>query len=71
MIFDKIWHNSVCLCAIIKEDHTALSVNPYSGYIFHPIPLVEGIGIQEGSLVTIPYALGVPSWSSFSMIAFP
>ena len=32
-VFDKIWHNSVYLCAIIKEGHTALSVNSYPGYI--------------------------------------
>ena len=67
MIPVEIWHDSIYPHAIIEKVHTALSVNPYLGYIFDPIPLVEGIGIQEGSLHTVPYALGIPSWGTFSL----
>ena len=66
-ILDETWHDSIYLHAIIKEGHTALSVNPYLGYIFDSIPLVEGIGIQGGSLCTMPYALGIPFWGAFGL----
>ena len=56
----KTWHDSIYLHIIIEEGHTALSINPYLGYIFDPIPLVEGIGIQEGSLCTVHLCLGHP-----------
>ena len=32
---------------------------------------MEGIGIQEGSLCMMPYALGIPSWGTFSVVTFP
>ena len=51
MGFDKIQCNGVYLFGIIKEGHAALSVNLYPGYIFNPIPMVQGIGIQEGSVL--------------------
>ena len=53
-----------------KESHTALPINPYPGYILHPIPSLKGIGIQEGSLCMTFCALGVPSWGAFSMVTF-
>ena len=68
MIFDKAQHNSIDLHAIIKENHTALSINPYLGYVFDAIPLVEGIGIQEGSLCGTSYALGTPSGGTFGLV---
>ena len=61
MILDKTWHNSIYLCAVIEEGHTALSINPCLGYVFDPILLVEEIGIKEGSLCAMSYALGIPS----------
>ena len=67
MAFDKTWCDSVYLCTVIEEGHAALSINPYSGYIFNPIPSVEGTGIQEGSLFMTPYALGIPSWDAFGL----
>ena len=67
MILDKTWHNSIYLHAIIEEGHKALSVNPYLGYIFNPIPSVEGIKIQEGSLCARSYTLGVPSGGAFGL----
>ena len=65
----QTWSNSVYLHAVIKEGHTALSVDSYLGYLFDPIPLVEGIGIQEGNLHTMSYALGIPSGSAFGLVA--
>ena len=70
-VFDKAWLDGYYLCTIIKEGHTALSINPYPGYIFDPVPLVEGTGIQEGSLCMTPYALAVLPWSTFGMVTFP
>ena len=66
MILDKTWHDSIYLCAIIEEGHTAVSINLNLGYVFDPIPSVEGIGIQEGSLCAMPYALGI-SWGTFGL----
>ena len=70
-VFNKAQCDGAYLCAIIKEGHTALSVNPYTGYIFDPVPLVKEIRIQEGSLCMTPYALRVTSWGAFSMATFP
>ena len=67
MILNKIQCDGVYLCAIIEEGHAALSINPYPGYIFDPISSVEGIGIQEGSVCMVPYALGSPSWDTFGL----
>ena len=71
MILNKTQCDGVYLCAIIEEGYTSLSVNPYPGYNFNPIPLMEGIRIQEGSLFTMPYALGILLWANFGMAAFP
>ena len=67
MAFDKILSDGVYLCTVVTEGHTALSISPYLCYIFDPIPLVEGIGIQEGSLCMMPYALGNPFWGTFGL----
>ena len=66
MAFNKIWSDGFYLCSGIKEGHTALSINPYLGYVFDPIPLVEGIRIQEGILCAMPCALCVPSWGTLT-----
>ena len=71
MVCNEPWYNGVSLCTIVQESHAALPMNPYPGYIFDPIPLVKGIGIQEGSLCLASYTLGTPSWGTFSMSAFP
>ena len=42
----------------------------YLGYIFDPIPTLEGIRIQEGSLCTLLYTLGTTSVAAFGMVAF-
>ena len=65
MILNKTQCDSIYLHAVIKECYAALSVNPYLCYIFDPIPLVEGIRIQDGSLCMMPYALGISSWGTF------
>ena len=71
MVFNKAQCDGVYLCTVIKEDHTALSINPHPGYIFDPVSSVEGIGIPEESLCMIPYALSIPSWGAFGMVTFP
>ena len=53
----------------MKKGHTALSIDPYLSYAFNPIPLEKGAGIQEGSLCAAFYALGIPSWGTFSLVA--
>ena len=71
MGFDETWHDGVYLCTIVKEGNTALSINPYPGHVFNPIPSLERVGIQEGSLCLMSYALGVPSWGAFGRVTFP
>ena len=62
--------NGIYLHAIIKEGHTALSIDPHLGYILNPIPLLEGIRIQEGSLYALFYTFGTPSRGIISVVAF-
>ena len=69
MLFNKTQGNSIYLHTFVEEGNTALSINPYLGYIFDPIPLEKGVGIQEGSLFVMSYALGIPSWGTFSLAA--
>ena len=48
----------------MKEGHATLSVNCHPGHIFDPVPLLERVGIQEGSLwhpTPWAYCSGVPS----------
>ena len=71
MVLNELQCNGVYLCTIVQEGHAALSINPYPGYIFDPIPSVEGIGIQEGSMCMMFYALGILPWGTFGMVAFP
>ena len=71
MIVNEPWHNSVDLGTIAQESHAALLTDSYFGYVLDPVPLVKGVGIQEGSLCLVFYALGVLSWGTFSMVAFP
>ena len=50
----------------------ALSIDFYPGHILNPIPLVKWVLIEEGSLCLASYAMGVPSWGTFGMVAlFP
>ena len=49
----------------------ALSIDPYFSYILNPLPSLEGIRIQEGSLCALLYTLGAPvraslAWSLLS-----
>ena len=67
MILNKTQYDIIYLHAVIEEGYAALSVNPYLEYIFDPIPLVEGIRIQEGSLYMMSYALGILSWGTFGL----
>ena len=60
----------IYLCTIIKESHVALSVDLHLGYIFDPMPMLEGIRIQEGSLHTLTYALGATAMAAFSVVTF-
>ena len=70
VILNEPWHNGVDLDAIIQESHASLSIDPYPGYVLNPVPLIKGIGIQEGSLCSGIYALGIPSWSTFGGVTF-
>ena len=64
----KSGSDSIYLHTIIEEGHAALSVNPYLGYVFDPIPLVEGIETQEGSLyVQCPMPWACPSCGSLQL----
>ena len=71
MGFDKTWCDGVYLHAIVKEGHAALSINPYPGHVFDPVPLLERARIQEGSLCAMSYALGIPFWGAFGGVTFP
>ena len=51
----------VLICTIVQESYAALSINSYPGQDLDPIPSVKGVSIQEGSLHSAFYALGVPS----------
>ena len=70
MGFDKTWHDGVYLCTIVKEGQPTVSINPYPGYIFDPVPSLEGVRIQEGCLCAMSYALGVLSWDAFGRVTF-
>ena len=63
-------HNGIYLHAIIKEGHTALSIDLHLGYILDPMPLLEGVRIQEGSLHVSPYTLGTPLRGIIGMVTF-
>ena len=67
MILHITGHDGIYLHAILKESHTALSVDLHLGYILDPIPRLEGIRIQERSLECIPLHLWGPppgvSWA--------
>ena len=60
----------IYLHTIIEESHTTLSVDLHLGYIFGPIPMLEGIRMQEGSLHTLSSALGTTSVAAFSVVTF-
>ena len=64
------WNLSSCiyLHIVVKEGHTSLSIDPYLGHVLHPIPPKKGVGIQEGSLLVMSYALGISSWGAFSLV---
>ena len=70
MILNKPQCNGVYLCTIVQERHAVPSINPYPGYIFDPIPSIEGIEIQEGILCTMFYTFGIPPWGAFSVVIF-
>ena len=55
-------HDSICLHTIIKEGHTALPIDLHLGYIFDPVPMLEGTRIQEWSLLMLSYAWGPLPW---------
>ena len=62
--------DGIYLHAIIEDSHTALSIDPHLGYILKPIPMLEGIRIQEGSLSASSYTLGAFSWVVLGMGTF-
>ena len=63
-------HNGIYLLTIIKKGHTALSIDLHLGYILDPMPLLEGVRIQEGSLCTLLYTLGTPAGGIIGMVIF-
>ena len=64
------WDDGIYLHAIIEKSHAALSIDLHLGYIFYPIPMLEGISIQEGSVCASPYTLGASSWGVLGMVTF-
>ena len=62
--------NGIYLHAIIKEGHTALFIDLHLGYVLNPMPSLEGVRIQEGSLCTLLYAVGVPSGGIIGVVTF-
>ena len=48
----------------------ALSIDLQLGYIVNPMPSLEGVRIQEGSLCMSLYALGAPSGGVVGVVAF-
>ena len=44
-------HDSVDLGAVVQESHTTLSIYPHCSYVFDPVPMLNGLCIQEGSLL--------------------
>ena len=69
--FNELWCDGADLSTIVQESHTALPIDPYSGYILDPVPLGKRIGIQEGCLSLTFYTQGVLSWDTLSMVTFP
>ena len=65
-----VGHNGIYLHAVIKEGHTALSIDLHLGYILDPMPLQEGVRIQEGSQCTLLYTFSAPSRGTISVVAF-
>ena len=63
-------HDSIYLCTIIKEGCTALPIDLHLGYIFDPVPMLEGIRIQEGSLLMLSYTWGTTSMAAFGVVPF-
>ena len=63
-------HDGIYLNAIVKESHTALSIDLHFGYILDPIPMLKGIRIQEVSLSASSYALGASSWEVLGVVTF-
>ena len=55
------WHDGI---------YTALSIDLHLGYILDPMPLLEGVRIQEGSLCTLLYTMGTPSGGILDMVTF-
>ena len=51
-----------------KRSHASLPIDSYPGHVFDPVQSVKGVRIQEGSLCLVFYALGVPSWDTFSRV---
>ena len=62
-------HDGVDLHPIVQESHTTLSINSHSSYILNPMPMLNGVWIQEGSLLGWLYALGTSVWRFFSVVA--
>ena len=58
-------HDGIHLGTIVQEDHTTFPIYLYSGYVFHPVPLLKRVWIQEGSLQGGFYSLGASIWGLF------
>ena len=70
MDLNELWCDSVDLCTIAQESHTAIPVDSYSGYVLDSVPMGKGINIQEGSLGMVFYTQVVPPWGAFRVVAF-
>ena len=70
MILHIIRCDGIDLCTTVQESLTTLPVDLHFSYIFDPIPMLEGVQIQEGSLLESCYALGTSSWGFLCAVIF-
>ena len=59
------WNDSIYLGTIVQEGHTTFPIYLHFRYIFNPVPSLERVWIQEGSLQGGFYASGASIWGPF------
>ena len=58
-------HDGIYLGTIVQEGQTTFPIYPHLIYVFDPIPSLERVYIQEGSLQGGFYASGASVWGLF------
>ena len=62
MITHIPWHDGIYLGTVVQRGHATFPIYLHSGYVFDPIPSLERVWIQEGSLQGGFHALGASVW---------